>query len=207
MAGDLFGNSTRWERLAVPDADVRILRSLDLGAPAAAVLAQLLGEVAWRQESIVLFGKPMLQPRLLAWHGDAGAAYTYSGVRHEPLAWTPLLASIRQSVQAATGLDFNSVLLNLYRDERDSMGMHADDEPELGPEPAIASLSLGEERTLVLRHRRDRSVRSWRLPLPSGSLLLMQGATQANWHHGVPKRTAPCGPRVNLTFRRVRAAH
>jgi alkylated DNA repair dioxygenase AlkB len=93
------------------------------------------------------------------------------------------------------------VLLNHYRDHRDSMGMHSDDEPELGRDPAIASLSLGEVRTLTFRHKTDKTLKSWSLPLPSGSLLVMKGPTQHAWQHGISKRAAPCGPRVNLTFR------
>ncbi len=106
-------------------------------------------------------------------------------------------------VEKATASPFNSVLLNYYRNERDSMGMHSDDEPELGLQPVIASFSLGEARTLVFRHRSDRSRESLRLELGDGSLLLMRGASQRNWKHGIAKERRACGARVNLTFRRI----
>jgi alkylated DNA repair dioxygenase AlkB len=140
---------------------------------------------------------------LTAWYGDSTAAYTYSGLTLEPLPWTTLLASLRARVEALTEATFNSVLLNYYRDNRDAMGMHADDEPELGERPVIASLSLGATRTLVFRHKTRRDLAPVKIPLPSGSLLLMQGSTQSHWKHGINRSTRACGPRINLTFRRV----
>ncbi|MEM1112978.1 MAG: alpha-ketoglutarate-dependent dioxygenase AlkB [Pseudomonadota bacterium] len=167
------------------------------------LLQRLIGEIPWRQEDITVFGKTYPQPRLLAWYGDPEASYTYSGILHEPLPWTDLLLEIREAVHAVCATTFNSVLLNYYRDGRDSMGMHADDESELGPEPVIASLSLGEERTLRFRHKRRKTEPGLDLPLPSGSLLVMRGTTQQHWKHGINKLRRPCGPRVNLTFRQV----
>ncbi len=189
------------ERLPLVDADIRLWRETDLGIAADTLMQKLIENTAWRQERITVYGKPYLQPRLSAWHGEVG--YRYSGIRLEPNPWTPLLADLRQRIEALTGLEFNSVLLNYYRNQADSMGMHSDDERELGPEPAIASLSLGAERRFVLRHRRRRDLETLRLPLPSGSLLLMQGSTQQNWRHGIAKQTRSCGARVNLTFRYV----
>jgi alkylated DNA repair dioxygenase AlkB len=152
---------------------------------------------------VVVWGKTYPQPRLTAWYGDEDARYEYSGLELAPLPWTARLLAIKASVERAAGTRFNSVLLNYYRNERDSMGMHSDDEPELGAEPVIASLSLGETRTLVFRHRLDRSRTPIRIDLGDGSLLLMRGATQRNWKHGIAKERRPCGARVNLTFRRI----
>jgi alkylated DNA repair dioxygenase AlkB len=149
-----------------------------------------------------VFGKTHPQPRLVAWYGDPGTRYSYSGIDHEPLPWTKALQRLRRQVADVCGYGFNSVLLNYYRDGRDSMGMHADDEPELGPRPVIASVSLGEPRPFRLVHRR-REAESLSLPLPSGSLLLMRGDTQRNWKHGINKTSRTCGPRINLTFRRI----
>ncbi len=177
----------------------------DWGAPNAAILDRLIAEIPWRQENITLFGKTHLQPRLLCWMGDPGCAYAYSGTRHEPERWHPLVAELRGRVEKASGETFNSVLLNLYRDGQDSMGFHADDEPELGARPVIASLSFGAERVMHFRHRHDRNLPTRRLPLPDGSLLVMRGDTQANWKHAIPKTRKPIGPRVNLTFRRIMA--
>ena len=189
--------------VAMPDADVRYFERVALPAADDVLLAALTAETPWRSEEIVVWGKRHLQPRLSAWYGDPGAAYTYSGIDLHPLPWTPLLAQLRDAVAEATGATYNSVLLNLYRNERDSMGMHSDDEPTLGPRPVIASLSLGATRTFVLKHRSDRTLRPVRIALPSGSLLLMQGDTQRCWKHGIDKQTRPLGPRLNLTFRRI----
>jgi alkylated DNA repair dioxygenase AlkB len=140
-------------------------------------------------------------PRLSAWYGDAGAVYTYSGLRLEPLPWTPVLLEIKQATERLSGTRFNSVLLNLYRDGQDSMGWHSDDEPELGPEPVIASVSLGALRRFVFQHKKRR----WRiaLDLEPGSVLLMAGATQHHWRHALPKTRRPVAPRINLTFRTI----
>lgn len=145
-------------------------------------------------------GRQVLQPRLTAWYGDA--AYTYSGVTLEPLPWTPLLAMLRDRLIADVGERFNSVLCNLYRTGADSMGLHADDERELGPNPVIASVSVGATRRLVLRHKR-RKAAPVILDLTSGSLLVMGPATQTFWRHAVPKDPRVVAPRVNLTFRRI----
>jgi alkylated DNA repair dioxygenase AlkB len=198
---DLFRQAATFERLPIPDADVSLLRSLDLGLPHGAILQRLLDETPWRSETILMWGKEYVSPRLVAWYGDEGTTYFYSGIQHHPLAWTPLLADLKARVESATSERFDSVLVNFYRNERDSVAMHADDEKELGAEPVIASLSVGETRTFVMRHKTDRSQKMRKLVLESGSLLLMQGPTQRCWQHGVPKERSACGPRVNLTFR------
>jgi alkylated DNA repair dioxygenase AlkB len=163
---------------------------------------QLRREIDWQQEEILLFGRRLPVPRRVAWHGDTGASYTYSGTRHDPLPWTPVLERVRSRVTGLTGAHFNAVLLNLYRDGRDGMGWHADDEPELGRDPVIASVSLGATRRFCLRHRRRKDQRL-DLSLTHGSLLLMSGATQHHWVHALPKTAVPVGERINLTFRRV----
>ncbi len=195
-----FGE-TSLEPIALPDAELLFQPHCDLGFGHDALFERLLAETTWREESITVFGKTHLQPRLVAWYGDPGASYTYSGIQHEPLPWTETLAALRDHVGEVTDAPYNSVLLNLYRNERDSMGLHADDEPELGPEPVIASISLGEQRSIYFQHRHRRDVKNLNLPLPSGSLLVMRGATQRNWKHGLRKLSRPCGPRINLTFR------
>lgn len=159
--------------------------------------------IRWQQEQIVIFGRCRPVPRRVAWHGDPGANYRYSGTDHRPEPWTPELERIRATVRALAGAEFNAVLLNLYRDGRDGMGWHADDEPELGVNPLIASVSLGASRRFCLRHRRRTDLRL-ALDLPHGSLLVMGGATQHHWVHALPKTRRPAGERINLTFRRVR---
>jgi alkylated DNA repair dioxygenase AlkB len=171
---------------------------------AGTALAALLDAVPWKQEHIVLFGRRIAQPRLSCWMGDPGAVYTYSGASFEPTPWVEAAADIRRRVEAAARTPFNSVLLNLYRTGADSMGFHADDEPELGDAPIIASVSLGATRRFVLRPRRHRrSMPSVRLSLEHGSLLVMRGETQRLWAHGVPREPSVVGARVNLTFRRI----
>ncbi len=192
-----------WQPLPAPESAILYRRTLPFALPPAQILAQLLTGIAWRSESIVVWGKRYPQPRLIAWYGDAGKRYTYSHTALEPLPWTDLLLALKCAVEHAARWTFNSVLLNYYRDGRDGMGMHSDDEPELGPAPTIASLSFGATRTFVLRHKRRKDLEPIRLPVESASLLLMTGGTQDNWKHGIVKTRRDCGPRVNLTFRRI----
>jgi alkylated DNA repair dioxygenase AlkB len=171
-------------------------------APAAAaqLFGMLLEEIDWKQRSIRMMGREVLQPRLTAWYGDA--AYTYSGVTLAPLPWMPLLSELRDHLIADVGECFNSVLCNMYRTGADSMGLHSDDEKELGPRPVIASVSLGAARRFVLRHKRKREP-PVTVELTHGSLLVMGGTAQAFWKHAVPKDPSATGPRINLTFRRI----
>ncbi len=192
--------------LPFPDADLQLFRNENWGGSADGLLARLIAEISWRQRRITLFGKTHLQPRLICWMGDPGCTYRYSGSRWESEPWHPLVDEMRARVEALSGAPFNAVLLNLYRDGADSMGFHADDEPELGERPVIASLSFGAERTMHFRHRHDRAQPTRRVALMDGDLLVMRGDTQANWRHAMPKTRRPVGPRVNLTFRRVSAA-
>lgn len=189
------------DAIPIDDGELYFMPRLDLGPglDPAAVFARLLAETAWRADTITVWGKEHLQPRLTAWHGEA--RYRYSGMTLEPLPFTPLQLAIKQAVEQASGRRFNSLLLNYYRDERDSMGFHSDDERELGPDPAIASLSYGEPRTFILKHKR--LPRTVKLALGDGSLLLMAGALQHHWRHGINKESKPRGPRINLTFRKI----
>ncbi|PJE78354.1 hypothetical protein CI610_02707 [invertebrate metagenome] len=163
----------------------------------------IMVETHWRQDSIHLFGKKHPLPRLQAWYGDLGCFYTYSGIRMEPLPWTKTLLFVRRQVELITGLTFNVVLVNLYRNGRDSNGWHADDEPELGENPSIASVSLGATRCFRLRHRYNKETDAFSLPLTHGSLLVMSGATQRYWQHCLTKTTKVLTPRINLTFRYI----
>lgn len=163
----------------------------------------LVREVSFAQRPIIVFGREVMQPRLTAWVGDPEAVYRYSNVVHEPLPFGPTLARLRAEISAFTGVPFNSVLCNLYRDGDDAMGMHSDSEPELGPEPVIASLSLGAERKFVLRARTPKDAPAHALTLSAGSLLVMRGSTQREFKHGVPRVRGALGPRINLTFRRI----
>ena len=194
-------SKSRLEKLPLIDADIRFWREIDLGRSDLVLLDELIDTSPWRQDRITVYGKPYLQPRLSAWFGDL--SYRYSGLTLDPQPWTPTLLELKDRVEALTDHDYNSVLLNYYRDQHDSMGMHCDDERELGRQPVIASLSLGERREFLLKHRTRKDLKTYRLPLPSGSLLLMRGETQQHWRHGIGKCKQDCGPRINLTFRKI----
>jgi len=164
------------------------------------LLQQLKNEIDWKQEPIKMFGKMVMQPRLTAWYGDSDKAYQYSGITMTPHAWTDSLQTIKQKIETVSPVQYSSVLLNLYRDGKDSMGWHRDNEPELGINPVIASVSFGGARTFKLRNYADKSIIK-SMELTHGSLLIMQGATQHFWEHQIPKTALPVKERVNLTFR------
>jgi alkylated DNA repair dioxygenase AlkB len=190
-----------WQRVALADADVRLTQFCD-AAQAQQWFARLHAEIPWQQQRIRLFGRDVAMPRLSCWIGDADAAYRYSRVRFEPRPWTPALSELRDVLQTLCGQRYNSVLCNLYRDGNDAMGWHSDNEPELGAQPSIASLSFGAPRRFRLRQRRDKRQRI-ELELAPGSLLLMAGATQQNYQHDLPRMAHAPESRINLTFRRI----
>jgi alkylated DNA repair dioxygenase AlkB len=160
-------------------------------------------ETPWKQETLQMYGREIPFPRLTAWYGDPGATYTYSGIKNEPLPWNPILKILRDRLESELRAKFNSVLLNFYRSGRDSLSWHADDEPELGSEPVIASVSLGAARRFLLRHRG--TAETIEVPLEHGSLLVMSGPTQMHWKHQVPKDGKVDSGRINLTFRLINA--
>lgn len=161
----------------------------------------LLASAPWVQSRLVIAGCERPIPRLNVWYGDPGADYSYSGARMTRHAWPAALSALKNAIEARCATRFNSALLNLYRDGNDSVAWHSDDEPELGPAPLIATLSLGAERALELRAKADRT--RLRLPLPGGSLLLMAGSLQRCWQHRIAKTTVAVGPRISITWRRV----
>ena len=188
----------------LPDADVRLDPTWLAAEEAERLFAALQATIPWENHPVRLFGREYPAPRLSCWIGDADATYRYSGLVRTSHPWLPALAAMRDRLEVELDTRFDSVLANLYRDGRDAMGWHADDEPELGDAPVIASLSLGATRRFVLKHRREAA--RCALDLASGSLLVMQGATQANYRHALPRTARPVGERINLTFRRVSSA-
>ncbi len=191
-----------WQIFSLPDADVQLLPNFLDAASADETFVRLHERIAWEQHRVRLFGREIDSPRLSCWIGDADARYTYSRMSFEPRSWLPELTILRDRIALACAAKFNSVLCNLYRNGHDSMGLHSDDEPELGPTPIIASLSLGAVRRFRLRHKHEKSV-ALTLDLPSGSLLLMRGTTQKNYRHDLPKTAREVAARINLTFRRI----
>lgn len=188
------------ETLAMPDADVIFYREFFTPAAGEDYLKHLTTTIQWEQRQIQVPGKLVPLPRLVAWYGDAGKSYSYSGITMQPHPWTAELLAIKQRVEAEAGVVFNSVLLNLYRSEQDSVSWHSDDEPELGENPVIASVSFGAARAFQFRHKENQDQRL-AIELTSGSLLIMRGSTQHCWKHQLPKSKQPCGARINLTFR------
>jgi alkylated DNA repair dioxygenase AlkB len=188
------------ETLPMPDAEVILYSDFFSADESATLFQQLIDTINWQQESIRFGGKAIPLPRLTAWYGDEGKSYRYSGITVNPLPWIPLLISIKTRVETVSPVAFNSVLLNYYRGERDSVSWHSDDEPELGHNPVIASVSFGASRKFQFKHKTDTDLRL-AVDLTPGSLLLMAGATQHHWKHQIPKTAKPVGARINLTFR------
>jgi alkylated DNA repair dioxygenase AlkB len=203
---DLFASDVRFAPISMIDADVSFLTRLPTHLSDEAIFDALFRDTKWLHEEVTVWGKKYLQPRLTAWYGDPGRSYTYSNTVMSPLPWTNLLLEIKRTLEDCTGEEFNSVLLNLYRDQRDRMGFHSDNERELGPEPTIGSISYGATRNLVFKHKRHKDLPTKTVRLTSGSVLLMKGPTQQNWSHGINSESRRCGPRINLTFRRIYSA-
>ena len=185
------------------DLNIELIKGFYDKAKADRLFDSLLNseEIEYQSRNIKLFGKVYKQPRLISWHGDPKASYTYSGELFKPTPWTKDLKKIKGDLKEKLDVDFNSVLLNLYRDGQDSMGLHSDDEKELGKNPVIASLSLGETRRLRFSHRTKKE--SFNLELCHGDLLVMSGETQELYKHELPKSKKELGPRLNLTFRKI----
>ena len=197
--------------IAVADGKLRLYPHLFSAQESARHLDALKHEVDWKSERITMFGRSVALPRKTAWFGDPGLRYTYSGISLAPTAWTRTLLRIRARVEEANGSTFNSVLLNFYRDGRDSVSWHSDDEPELGEDPVIGSVSFGSERPFLLRHKavragdpeRTNGRLQFTLSLPNGSYLEMGAGIQRCWVHQLPKRPRLTGERINLTFRKI----
>jgi alkylated DNA repair dioxygenase AlkB len=194
-----FGQLHPW--LSMPDAEVAVFDEFFKPNESDQLFQLLLSQTNWRQDKIRMFGKQIDLPRLTAWYGDDGKTYTYSGISMLPDPWTPTLLSVKRMVDDAANVQFNSVLLSLYRSGQDSLSWHQDDEPELGENPVIASVSFGDTRSFQFRHKYRKELNTVSVDLTHGSLLIMKGTTQKFWVHQVPKTAKPVGPRINLTFR------
>ena len=165
-------------------------------------LSGLIKECSFSQKEITIYGKKVLQPRLIAFQGEPELRYTYSGKTLITDPWTPYCLKIRKKLLGLTGVEFNSVLINYYRDGKDSMGMHSDNEPELGKDPVIASISFGADRSIIFKSRKELNLQPFSVSQPSASLLIMAGKTQKYWQHGISKSKTQ-KPRLNLTFRKI----
>ena len=189
--------------LDLPDAEIVYYPQFFDKEQADSIYTELLQKINWQQDNITVFGKTHPQPRLTALYGNEGKPYSYSNITMQPHPWNSLLQKIKHYLEARTAFEFTTVLLNQYRDGKDSNGWHADNEKELGPNPIIASLSLGAERVFQLKHNTITEAKK-SITLEHGSLLLMKGTTQHFWKHQIPKTAKPTETRINLTFRTIK---
>ena len=187
----------------LPDAEVEYFPAFFSIEKANELFEKLKSEIPWQQDTITVYEKNHLQPRLTALYGNEGNPYGYSNIIMQPHQWNPLLIYIKEEVEKECQENFTTVLLNYYRNGQDSMGWHADNEKELGRNPIIASVTFGAERTFQLKHNTLESAKQ-SINLQHGSLLIMKGSTQHYWKHQIPKTQKPVGGRINLTFRIVK---
>ena len=187
----------------LPDAEIEYYPNFFESTRANELFEKLKNEIPWKQDSITVFGKTHPQPRLTSLFGNEGKPYSYSNIVMQPNSCNPLLMFIKNEIEEICEENFTTVLLNYYRDGKDSNGWHADNEKELGRNPVIASVSFGAERSFHLQHNTIKE-QKLKINLEHGSLLIMKGSTQHFWKHQIPKTTAAIGPRINLTFRIIK---
>lgn len=199
MSSETKGAAPEQVNLLPADGEVYYYGKIFSATEAGHYLEKLLNAIAWKNDEAVIFGRHIVTRRKAAWYGDKPFSYTYSGTTKSALPWTSELQELKTKTEEITGHRFNSCLLNLYHTGDEGMAWHSDDEKSLGKDSPIASVSLGAERKFALRHRKNGDAVS--LMLENGSLLLMQGSTQSNWLHALPKTKKVQTPRVNCTFR------
>jgi len=187
----------------LPDAEILYFPSFFSEVEANNLFHKLQTEIPWQQDTITVYGKNHLQPRLTALYGNEGKPYGYSNIIMHPHSWNPLLTYLKEAVEKKCDEKFTTVLLNHYRNGQDSNGWHADNEKELGRNPVIASLSFGAARPFQLKHNTLSEAKQTIL-LNHGSLLIMKGNTQHFWKHQIPKTKKEIEGRINLTFRIIK---
>jgi alkylated DNA repair dioxygenase AlkB len=187
---------------SLPDAEINFYPHFFTKSESDLIFENLFNEIKWRSDKIKLYGKEIDLPRKTAWYGETGKSYTYSGIQMFPEPWTPTLLKIKKKIEKIADVKFNSVMMNLYRDGNDGISWHTDAETELGKNPVIGSVSFGETRRFMLRHRYNKILKT-EFELSHGSFLLMSGTTQHFWQHQIPKTTKKLDSRINLTFRTI----
>ncbi|MFQ4140655.1 alpha-ketoglutarate-dependent dioxygenase AlkB [Chlorogloeopsis sp. ULAP02] len=192
--------SYKKEVLSMPDADVIFYRNFFNQQESDELFQTLLKEIKWRQDKMKIYGKEVNLPRKTAWYGDKDKSYKFSGIHLQPELWTPTLLQVKEKVEEIAKVQFNSVLLNLYRDGNDGISWHTDAEPELGKNPVIGSVRFGGTRRFMFRRKDNKDLKA-EIELTHGSFLLMAGTTQYFWQHQIPKTSKKVQPRINLTFR------
>lgn len=189
--------------ICLPGAELMWIEGFMGSTLADALFSELSQHDGWRQDKLTMFRRQIPIPRLHRWFADQGQSYSWSGITMQAERFPSSLDDMRKELETRTGIWFNTALANLYRDGNDSVSWHADDEPELGPKPLIASLSLGAPRKFRMRRRDDHAER-FELTLTHGSMLVLGGDMQHWWEHCVPKTRKPVPPRINVTFRSIR---
>jgi len=209
MQKDLFDHAATALQFNILPADGRVhyLPALFNAAQCNDLFNLLWESLQWQADQLVMFGRKVTTLRKVAWVGDAGCSYTYSGVEKHPQAWTPELLMIKKRLEQVCDCEFNSCLLNLYHNGSEGMGWHSDDEKELDSDTPIASLSLGGVRRFAFRHKQDKEQTDVALFLENGSLLIMHAPTQQYWNHSLPKTRTVVAARINLTFRKIVHIH
>ena len=204
---DLFTSEKQkkeFEVISLPDGEILFMINFLSPNEAKCYFDLLQNTIRWKQEEVKFYGKTYPVPRKTAWYGYEGFNYSYSGINCFPEIWTKELVEIKSQIERfIPNEDFTSVLLNLYNNGNDKMGWHADDEKELGKNPTIASVSLGETRRFDIKHKQNKDLH-YKFELTSGSLLIMRGALQHNWVHQIPAQKKVKEPRINLTFRTIK---
>lgn len=204
---DLFsteGQEKTFEVISLQDGEILFMRNFFTSSEAKNYFELLQNNINWKQEEVKFYGKTFPVPRKTAWYGYEGFNYSYSGINCFPEIWTKELLEIKKEIEKfIPDEDFTSVLLNLYNNGNDKMGWHADDEKELGINPTIASVSLGETRRFDIKHKQNPELH-YKFELTSGSLLVMRGALQHHWVHQIPAQKKIKDPRINLTFRTIK---
>lgn len=209
VQGDLFSNlaldnkQELVEKLSMPDAEVTFYRKFFTQKESDDLFNTLFNEIKWRQDKMKVYGKEVDLPRKTAWYGEPDKSYTFSGISLDPEPWTSTLLLIKNRIEEVAKVNFNSVLLNLYRDGNDGISWHTDAEKELGKNPIIGSVSFGGTRRFMFRHKNNKDLKA-EVELTHGSFLLMRGTTQHFWQHQIPKTSKKVNPRINLTFRVIK---
>ncbi len=207
---DIFGNPIRPKTSSNPNEGLTVIENGEYifysnfftKPESDLLLKRLRNNILWKQESMNMYGKKIDFPRLTAWYGNNDKPYSFSGITLQPLPWTDEIIKIKSKIEPIAKTEFNSVLLNLYRDGNDSISWHTDAEKELGINPVIASVNFGATRKFQLRYIKTKE--KLEIELSHGSLLIMQGELQHFWQHQVPKTSKPVGERINLTFRVIK---
>jgi len=200
----LFKNEQNIIKFNLPDADVVLYENYFNPTESNELFETLKNSIEWRQDKMNIYGKEINFPRLTAWYGENDKNYSFSGITLKPMYWTDSLLQIKKAIERVENNNFNSVLLNLYRNGQDSISWHTDAEKELGKNPVIASVTFGGTRIFQLKHKFDKNFKIINIPLQHSSLLIMKGETQHYWLHQVPKTKKVIGERINLTFRTIK---